>query len=186
MLEIRWHGRGGQGAKTVSQLLAAVALRRGQYAQAFPEYGPERSGAPVKAFNRLDTKEIRLHCSVYAPDIVVVLDPTLLTTIEARVTDGLKRHGALLVNTAQSPEEIRRQTGFAGRIATVDADALLKATGARFANVVMLGGLAKVLQIPLEDVEPALPDETNTAALRAGFREVQENTGESSLQVGER
>jgi pyruvate ferredoxin oxidoreductase gamma subunit len=103
MIEIRWHGRGGQGAKTVSQLLAGAALRHGHYVQAFPEYGPERSGAPVKAFNRLDTKEIRLHCSIYEPDIVVVLDPTLLSAKEARVTEGLKRHGILLVNTAQTP-----------------------------------------------------------------------------------
>ena len=176
MIEIRWHGRGGQGAKTVAQLLAGAALRRGRYTQAFPEYGPERSGAPVKAFTRLDTKEIRLHCGIYEPDIVVVLDPTLLHTKEVRVTEGLKRQGILLVNTAQSVDEVRRQTGFAGKIITVDAEALARSVGARFANVVMLGALARVLDLDLEDLEQELAQTfgekalaTNIAALRAGF-----------------
>ena len=176
MIEIRWHGRGGQGAKTVSQLLAGAVLRRGRYVQAFPEYGPERSGAPVKAFNRLDTKEIRLHCGIYEPDIVVVLDPTLLHA--ARVTEGLKRHGVLLVNTAQAPEEIR--TDFSGRIITLDAEALARSVGARFSNVVMLGAVARVLgDISLEDLEQEFAHAfgekalaANIAALRAGFAAV--------------
>ncbi|MFN4217730.1 MAG: 2-oxoacid:acceptor oxidoreductase family protein [Candidatus Bipolaricaulia bacterium] len=180
MIEIRWHGRGGQGAKTVSQLLAGAALRRGRYVQAFPEYGPERSGAPVKAFTRLDTKEIRLHCSVYEPDIVVVLDPTLLHS--ARVTEGLKRHGVLLVNTSQSPDEIRRQTGFAGKIITLDAETLARSVGARFSNVVMLGALARVLgDIPLDEIEHEFAQAfgekalaTNIAALHAGFSAIEE------------
>ncbi|MCX8103370.1 MAG: 2-oxoacid:acceptor oxidoreductase family protein [Candidatus Bipolaricaulota bacterium] len=177
MIEIRWHGRGGQGAKTVSQILAGAALRRGHYVQAFPEYGPERSGAPVKAFTRLNTKEIRLHCSVYEPDIVVVLDPTLLHAKEVRVTEGLKRQGVLLVNTPHSPEEIRQQTGFMGKIITLDAEALARSVGARFSNVVMLGALARLLgDISLEDVEREFAQTfgekalaTNVAALRAGF-----------------
>lgn len=187
MLEIRWHGRGGQGAKTVSQFLAGAALRRGQYAQAFPEYGPERSGAPMKAFNRLDSKEIRLHCSVYEPDIVVVLDPTLLQTKEARVTDGLKRQGTLLVNTPHTPDEIRQQTGFVGKIVTLDAEALARSVGARFSNVVMLGALARLLgDIALEELEQEFSQTfgekaltTNIAALRAGFSAVNENLGET-------
>ncbi len=177
MIEIRWHGRGGQGAKTVSQLLAGAALRRGRFVQAFPEYGPERSGAPVKAFNRLDTKEIRLHCSVYEPDIVVVLDPTLLTAKEARVTEGLKRHGVLLVNSPKTPQEIRALTGFSGKIITLDADALARSVGVRFSNVVMVGALVRVLgDLVLEDLERELAHmfgekalATNIAALRAGF-----------------
>jgi pyruvate ferredoxin oxidoreductase gamma subunit len=177
MIEIRWHGRGGQGAKTVSQLLARAALRHGHYVQAFPEYGPERSGAPVKAFNRIDTKEIRLHCSIYEPDIVVVLDPTLLSAKEARVTEGLKRHGILLVNTAQTPVSVRALTGFSGRIITLDAEALARSVGARFSNVVMLGALARLLgNVSLEDLEAELAQAfgekalaTNLAALRAGF-----------------
>ncbi len=189
MIEIRWHGRGGQGAKTVSQLLAGAALRRGRYVQAFPEYGPERSGAPVKAFNRLDTKEIRLHCGVYEPDIVVVLDPTLLQAKEVRVTEGLKRHGVLLVNTAQTPEEIRALTGFPGRIITLDAEALARSVGARFSNVVMLGAVARVLEeIALEDVEREFAHAfgekalaTNIAALRAGFAAANAEKSEASL-----
>ncbi len=180
MIEIRWHGRGGQGAKTVSQLLAGAALRGGRYAQAFPEYGPERSGAPVKAFTRLDAKEIRLHCSVYEPDIVVVLDPTLLHAKEVRVTEGLKRQGILLVNTAASADDVRRQTGFAGKIITLDAEAIARSVGARFSNVVMLGALARVLGgITLEDLEREFAQTfgekalaTNIAALRAGFAQI--------------
>lgn len=191
MIEIRWHGRGGQGAKTVSQLLAGAALRRGRYVQAFPEYGPERSGAPMRAFTRLDTKEIRLHCSVYEPDIVVVLDPTLLHAKEARVTEGLKRHGMLLVNTPRSPDEIRRQTGFAGKIITLDADALARSVGARFANVVMLGALARVLgDISLEDLEHEFAQAfgekalaTNVAALRAGFAAVDASATKPGLEA---
>ncbi len=182
MIEIRWHGRGGQGAKTVSQLLAGAALRGGRYAQAFPEYGPERSGAPVKAFNRLDTKEIRLHCSISEPDIVVVLDPTLLSAKEAQVTEGLKRHGVLFVNTTQTPEEIRALTGFPGKIITLDADSLARSVGARYSNVVMLGALARLLgTIALEDLEREFEKlfgekalAANLAALRAGFAALNE------------
>ncbi len=191
MIEIRWHGRGGQGAKTVSQLLAGAALRSGRYAQAFPEYGPERSGAPVKAFNRLDTKEIRLHCSIYEPDIVVVLDPTLLNAKEARVTEGLKRHGILLVNTAQTPEEIRALTGFSGKIITLDAEALARSVNARFSNVVMLGALVRLLgHVSLEDLEKEFAKlfgekalATNVAALRAGFSAVTESLDQRALEA---
>lgn len=180
MIEIRWHGRGGQGAKTVSQLLAGAALRSRYWAQAFPEYGPERSGAPVKAFTRLDTKEIRLHCSITEPDIVVVLDPTLVST--AQVTEGLKRHGILLVNTPQTPEEIRALTGFSGKIITLDAETLARSVGARYANVVMLGALARLLgTISLAALEQEFEKffgekalATNIAALRAGFQALNE------------
>lgn len=184
MIEIRWHGRGGQGAKTVAQLLAAAALRGGLWAQAFPEYGPERSGAPVKAFTRLDRKEIRLHCGVYQPDLVVVLDPTLLTAKEAGVFDGLKRQSTLLVNSPKSAEELRKQIKFPGRIVALDATQLAREAGTRFANVVLLGALAVLLssQIALshleEELKTALGDkpkvlESNLAALRAGFSVVQ-------------
>lgn len=191
MIEIRWHGRGGQGAKTVSQLLAGAALRRGRYVQAFPEYGPERSGAPMKAFTRLDTKEIRLHCSVYEPDIVVVLDPTLLHAKEVRVTEGLKRHGILLVNTTQSADDVRRQTSFAGKIITLDADALARSVGARFSNVVMLGALARVLgDIPLEEIEHEFAQTfgekalaTNIAALRAGFSAIDASAAKAGSEA---
>lgn len=177
MIEIRWHGRGGQGAKTVAQLLAAAAVRRGLWARAFPEYGPERSGAPVKAFTRLDRREIKLHCGVYQPDMVVVLDPTLLAAKEVGVVEGLKRRGVLLINSTQNLEAIREQTGFAGQIIIMDAAALAREVGTRFANVVLLGALAALLpQISLEDLEEELRAAlggkalaANIAALRLGF-----------------
>jgi pyruvate ferredoxin oxidoreductase gamma subunit len=145
----------------------------------------------MKAFNRLDTKEIRVHCSVYEPEIVVVLDPTLLQAKEARVTDGLKRHGVLIVNTPHNPEEIGQQTGFVGKIVTLDAEALAHSVGARFSNVVMLGALARVIgDIALEELEQELAQTfgekalvTNIAALRAGFSTVTENPGKTRQEV---
>jgi pyruvate ferredoxin oxidoreductase gamma subunit len=139
----------------------------------------------MKAFNRLDTKEIRLHCSVYEPDIVVVLDPTLLQAKEVRVTDGLKRQGTLLVNTPHTLDEIRQQTGFVGHIVTLDAEALARSVGARFSNVAMLGALVRLIgNIALEELEQEFAQAfgekaliTNIAALRAGFAAVKENLG---------
>jgi len=143
MLEIRWHGRGGQGAKTVALLLADAALAAGKYVQAFPEYGPERMGAPVQSFNRIDDRPIMMHCSIRNPDLVAVLDPTLMATID--VTTGLKPEGMLLVNTSFGPDEIRKQTGFAGRICTVDASKISEETiGRRIPNTPMLGALVKI------------------------------------------
>ena len=105
MIEIRWHGRGGQGAKTAALLLADVAFTKGMYVQGFPEYGPERMGAPITAYNRLDAQPIRIHSNIYDPDIVVVVDESLVGP--ADVTAGLKEGGALIINTSHSPEEIR-------------------------------------------------------------------------------
>ena len=104
-LEIRWHGRGGQGAKTAALLLADVAFKTGAYVQGFPEYGLERMGAPITAFNRISRDRIRVHSNIYEPDFVVVVDETLLHSVH--VTDGLKRDGAIIVNTPRSAEEIQ-------------------------------------------------------------------------------
>jgi pyruvate ferredoxin oxidoreductase gamma subunit len=143
MLEIRWHGRGGQGAKTVALLLADAALSSGKNVQAFPEYGPERMGAPVQSFNRIDDGRILMHCSIKSPDVVVVLDPTLMATV--KVTDGLKPDGTLLVNTSFSPSELKKKTGFGGRVCTVDASKISEETiGRRIPNTPMLGALVKV------------------------------------------
>ncbi|MDQ7041681.1 MAG: 2-oxoacid:acceptor oxidoreductase family protein [Rhodothermus sp.] len=180
MLEIRWHGRGGQGAITVSKVLALAALRSGKYAQAFPEYGPERSGAPVRAYNRLDDRPIVLHSGVYAPQRVAVLDETLLEAED--VCEGLVPDGTLVLNTTRSPEAIREQTGYPGRIVCVDATGIAKTTGSRFANVPLLGALASTLDfIALSALEAALrvflgkrrPEvvETNLEALRRGYHE---------------
>ena len=115
MIEIRWHGRGGQGAKTASLLLADAAFNTGKYIQGFPEYGPERMGAPITAYNRISDTPIRVHSNVYEPDYVVVVDDTLLETVD--VTNGIKENGAILVNTNQKPEQIRQYlNGYKGKI----------------------------------------------------------------------
>ena len=101
-IEIRWHGRGGQGAKTAALLLADVAFKTGAYVQGFPEYGPERMGAPITAYNRISRDEIRVHSNIYTPDLVVVVDETLLESVD--VTAGLKEDGAIIINTAKSKE----------------------------------------------------------------------------------
>lgn len=144
ILEIRWHGRGGQGAKTAALLFADAALDSGKNIQAFPEYGPERMGAPVASFNRLSDGPIHLHCAITDPKIVVVLDPTLMATV--KVTDGLPEDGHLIVNTVQSPQEIRKELGLKGRkIHTVDASGISqKEIGRNIPNTPMLGALVKV------------------------------------------
>ncbi len=143
LTEIRWHGRGGQGVVTAGKLLAETALGTGQYFQAFPDYGPERMGAPIKAYTRLSPEPIDLHCQVEDPDIVLVLDPTLLSTVP--VTEGLKENGVLLVNTSKSPVEIRAVTGFkTGRVFTVDASHIaIEELGREITNTPMIGALAR-------------------------------------------
>ena len=143
MIEIRWHGRGGQGAKTASQFLGEAALDTGKYIQSFPEYGPERAGAPMKAFNRISEKAMTIHSSVTSPDIVVVIDPTLVGAID--VTEGLGDDGMLLVNTDKSPEDIRKATSFKkGKVGTVDATKIaLDTLKLPMPNMPMLGALLK-------------------------------------------
>ena len=143
-LEIRWHGRGGQGAKTAALLLADVAFKTGAYVQGFPEYGPERMGAPITAFNRISRDRIRVHSNIYEPDFVVVVDETLLHSVH--VMDGLKRDGAIIVNTPRSAEEIRPLLrGYRGAVYTVDARAISEETlGKNFPNTPMLAAAAAV------------------------------------------
>ena len=143
-LEIRWHGRGGQGAKTAALLLADVAFKTGQYVQGFPEYGPERMGAPITAFNRISRSRIRVHSNIYHPDFIVVVDETLLHSVH--VTDGLKQEGAVIVNTPRSAEEIRPLLqGYRGAVYTVDARAISEETlGKNFPNTPMLAAAAAV------------------------------------------
>ena len=146
-VEIRWHGRGGQGAKTAALLLADAAFKTGKNVQGFPEYGPERMGAPITAFNRISRSPIRVHSNIYDPDFVVVVDETLLHSVH--VTDGLKEEGAIVVNTPRSPEEIRPLLrGYAGRVVTVDArDISEKTLGKNFPNTPMLAAIAAVSQV---------------------------------------
>lgn len=147
LTEIRWHGRGGQGAKTAALLLADVAFSVGKYIQGFPEYGPERMGAPITAFDRISDKEIRVHSNIYEPDYVVVVDETLLTAID--VTAGLKKDGGILVNTSKSADEIRPLLkGYEGKVYTLDARRIsMEALGKYFPNMPLLAGIVKVSQV---------------------------------------
>jgi len=144
IVEIRWHGRGGQGAKTAALLLADAAMELGKNIQAFPEYGPERMGAPVQSFNRISDDPIAIHCGITEPQVVVVLDPTLMATVN--VAGGLPQDGSLIVNTSKTPKEIRSEIGLKGRkIFTVDASAIAREKiGRNIPNTPMLGALAKV------------------------------------------
>ncbi len=151
-IEIRWHGRGGQGAKTAALLLADVAFATGKYVQGFPEYGPERMGAPITAFNRIGDEDIRVHSNIYYPDYVAVVDETLLRTVD--VTAGLKEEGAVIVNTARTPDEIRPSlNGYKGRVYTIDARKISEeALGKYFPNSPMLAAVVAVSGIMPEDV----------------------------------
>ncbi len=151
LTEIRWHGRGGQGAKTAALLLADVAFSTGAEVQGFPEYGPERMGAPITAYNRISDKPIRVHSNIYAPDYVVVVDETLLEDID--VTAGLSEEGAVIVNTAKTKDEILPLLkGYKGRVCTIDARKVsMEALGVYFPNSPMLAAVVKVSGIMPED-----------------------------------
>ena len=147
MIEIRWHGRGGQGAKTASLLLADAAFNTGKYIQGFPEYGPERMGAPITAYNRISSDPITVHSNIYEPDYVVVVDDTLLET--ADVTAGLKETGAIVINTTKSKEYLESVlNGYKGDIYTIDARKISEeALGRYFPNTPMLAAIIKVSKI---------------------------------------
>ncbi len=147
LIEIRWHGRGGQGAKTASLLLADAAFNTGKYIQGFPEYGPERMGAPMTAYNRISTTPIRVHSNVYNPDYVVVVDDTLLSAVD--VTAGLKEDGAIIINTTKGIEEIKPLLkGYKGSVYTIDARKISEeALGKYFPNTPMLAAIVKVTEI---------------------------------------
>ena len=147
LIEIRWHGRGGQGAKTASLLLADAAFNTGKYVQGFPEYGPERMGAPITAYNRLSVNPIRVHSNIYEPDYVVVVDDTLLKAVD--VTKGLKKEGAIVINTTKSIEELKPLLkGYEGRVFTIDARKISEdALGKYFPNTPMLAAIVKVAEV---------------------------------------
>lgn len=151
IIEIRWHGRGGQGAKTASLLLADAAFNTGKYIQGFPEYGPERMGAPITAYNRISTSPIRLHSNIYEPDYVVVVDDTLLESVD--VTAGLKETGAIVINTTKDIESIKPLLkGYKGKIYTIDARKISEeALGKYFPNTPMLAAIVKVSNIMTEE-----------------------------------
>ena len=144
IVEIRWHGRGGQGAKTASLLLADAAFNTGKYVQGFPEYGPERMGAPITAYNRISDQRSTVHSNIYFPDYVVVVDETLLSAVD--VTAGLKKEGAIVINSSKSPAELRPLLkGYEGRVCTIDAGKISEEElGKNFPNPPMLAAIVRV------------------------------------------
>ncbi len=144
MIEIRWHGRGGQGAKTASLLLADAAFNTGKYIQGFPEYGPERMGAPITAYNRISDTPIRIHSNIYEPDYVVVVDDTLLESVD--VTAGLKETGAIVINTTKDKDYLTKVLkGYKGKVYTIDARKVsMETLGKYFPNTPMLAAIVKV------------------------------------------
>ena len=172
LTEIRWHARAGQGAKTASQLVALALLRSGRSVQAFPEYGPERRGAPLRAYTRIADRPIRRHDAIEDPDVVVVLEPSLVR--DAGVTDGLGEESLVLVNAETAPQELAGT-----RVVCVPASRIAAGLGSKFGNVVMVGALAAALgEPPLEDVQDAavellgkkLPAQSVRDAVEEGYR----------------
>ena len=151
LIEIRWHGRGGQGAKTASLLLADAAFNTGKYIQGFPEYGPERMGAPITAYNRISTKPITIHSNIYEPDYVVVVDDTLLESVD--VTAGLKPTGAIVINTTKDSEFLKEHLkGYEGEIYKIDARKIsMETLGKYFPNTPMLAAIVMVSKIMTDE-----------------------------------
>lgn len=151
MIEIRWHGRGGQGAKTASLLLADAAFNTGKYIQGFPEYGPERMGAPITAYNRISDEPITIHSNIYYPDYVVVVDDTLLESVD--VTSGIKEDGAILINTTKPEDVLKKELkGYKGDVYTLDARKIsLETLGRYFPNTPMLAGIVKISGIMTDE-----------------------------------
>ena len=181
ILEIRWHGRGGQGAWTASELFGRAAIAEGKYVQSFPEFGPERMGAPVTAFTRISTEPIQLHCAVYNPDVVAVLDPTLLKSV--KVADGLSEKGGnIIVNSKEGPAEIRKILETEkGKVWTVQASEIsLKILGLPITNTAMLGAVARVTGlVSLDTIGKMIRErfradvaEKNFAVVKEAYQEV--------------
>ncbi len=160
LIEIRWHGRGGQGAKTASLLLADAAFNTGKFIQGFPEYGPERMGAPITAYNRVSVNPITVHSNIYEPDYVVVVDDTLLESVD--VTSGLKESGAIIINTTKTEEYLKSVLkGYNGEIYAIDARKVsIEALGKYFPNTPMLAAVVKVSGIMSDE---ALLDDMKTS-----------------------
>jgi pyruvate ferredoxin oxidoreductase gamma subunit len=175
MIEIRWHGRGGQGAVTSVELLALAAIEEGKYAQGFPSFGPERRGAPVAAFNRVDDKRIRIRSGIYRPDVVIVLDEGLIGLVD--VADGLKKDGVLIVCTAgKTRKDLEKALSYNGRIGIVDGLAIAwKELGVPIANTTMIGALIRAtgvvkltsMQVPVEHRFGRIAQKNMTAMQRA-------------------
>jgi len=179
LIEFRWHGRGGQGAWTASELLARAAIHEGKYIQSFPEFGPERMGAPVKAYTRISDKPINLHCAVYNPNLAIVMDPTLLATVP--VTDGLNEEGILIVNTSKEPKKMKKELKMMeGTVWTVPAtDIAMRILGRFITNTAMLGVVARATEVvKMESIEKAVKErfsgpiaEKNMGVIKEAYKE---------------
>ena len=179
-IEVRWHGRGGQGAWTASELLARAAIHEGKYIQSFPEFGPERMGAPVASFTRISDEPIKIHCAIYSPDVVAVLDPTLIKTVP--VTKGLKEDGTIIINSEETPAEMRKTLKLnKGKVYTIPATEIaIKILGRPITNTAMLGAVASVTGIvKLESIEEVVKKrfrqsiaEKNVAVVKEAYKEV--------------
>jgi 2-oxoacid:acceptor oxidoreductase gamma subunit (pyruvate/2-ketoisovalerate family) len=182
IIEVRWHGRGGQGSWTASEVLARTAIYEGKYIQSFPEFGPERMGAPVTAFTRISTEPIRLHCAVYEPDVVAVLDPTLLKTVPT--TSGLNENGTIIVNSADEPAKVKEVLKLEkGKVWTVPATEIaLRTLGMPITNTAMLGAVARATSIvTLESMEKVVKKrfrldiaEKNFAVIKEAYQEAKQ------------
>lgn len=179
LIEIRWHGRGGQGAVTSTEMLAQAAIAEGKYAQAFPSFGPERRGAPVQAFNRVDTREpVKIRADITTPDVVVVLDPSLLSIVN--VTAGLKKGGKVIVNTKKTAQQIKSEFNINYPVSTVNATKIAKETlGVPIVNTTMLGAVIRATGViskesthdPLQKRFGKLGDR-NIKAMETAFEQV--------------
>ena len=186
-VEIRWHGRGGQGTVTAAKVLADTCLSGGRYVQAFPEYGPERAGAPLRAYNRISSTKLRMHCPVLEPDIVAVADATLLDSIN--IAEGAKGNTIFVVNTSKDPKEIREKlkAGQNQKVFSLDATKIsLECFGRALPNAPMLGAVCRItglitLEHLLEDVKKSFGKkfsqkiiDGNLEATKRGYEEVKE------------
>jgi 2-oxoacid:acceptor oxidoreductase gamma subunit (pyruvate/2-ketoisovalerate family) len=177
--EFRWHGRGGQGAWTASELLARAAIHEGKYIQSFPEFGPERMGAPVKAYTRISDEPIRLHCAVYNPNLAIVMDPTLLATVP--VTEGLGETGILILNTPKDPKTMKEELKMTkGNVWTVPATEIaMRVLGRAITNTAMLGVVTRATGVvKMESIEKALHErfpeplaEKNMGVIKEAYKE---------------
>lgn len=175
VLEVRWHGRGGQGAWTASELLARAAIYEGKHIQSFPEFGPERMGAPVTAFTRISTEPIQIHCAVYNPDVVAVLDPTLMKSVP--FTEGIKDDGIIIVNSKEGSAEIRKMCKTEkGKVWTVPATEIaIKILGMSITNTAMLGAVAHATGIvKLESIEKVIKERFKAGVAEKNFAVIQE------------
>jgi pyruvate ferredoxin oxidoreductase gamma subunit len=187
LTEIRWHGRAGQGVVTAGELLAEAAMEEGKYFQSFPDYGPERMGAPIKSYTRISDGPIEVHHQILHPDVIVVVNPNLIGVLN--LAEGLKEDGIAIINTPDSPADVRKKLGVKGvRVFTLDATCIaLDTLGRDIPSTLMLGAVAKATGlVSLDSLIHCAKErlgtklradvvEANVTALKRAYEEVQED-----------